>query len=48
VPNQNYTFSLDSFTIQNTRARHKDTDYVSFGLAVGGQPAMTQTRSMGV
>jgi hypothetical protein len=44
---QYYTFSLDSFTILNTRARHLDTDYVGISLAVAGQAPMAQTRAMG-
>jgi len=42
-----YTLSLDSFTINNTRSRHRDTDYVTISVAVPGQPTLTQTRAMG-
>ena len=44
---QNYTFAVPSFTIHNTRALHKDTDYVSISLAVAGRQPMTKTRAMG-
>jgi hypothetical protein len=40
-------FSIDSFAIMNTRARHEDTDYVAASVAVGNRPAVTGTRSMG-
>jgi hypothetical protein len=48
----NFTFTLDSFQITDTRSRHEDTDYVSFTLLVqpNGGPAaapQTQTKSMG-
>jgi hypothetical protein len=33
----NYTFSLDSFHIDNTRSLHEDTDVVSVALKVDGQ-----------
>jgi hypothetical protein len=48
----NFTFTLDSFQITDTRSRHEDTDYVSFTLLVqpnGGPAATPQTlnKSMG-
>lgn len=48
----NFTFTLDSFRITDTRSRHEDTDYVSFTLLVqpNGGPAATPqtlTKSMG-
>jgi hypothetical protein len=43
----NYTFNLDSFEIKNTRAKHNDTDYVSFALQVGNQKFTPQVKKMG-
>ena len=48
----NFTFTLDSFQITDTRSRHEDTDFVTFTLLVqpnGGAPATPQTltKSMG-
>jgi hypothetical protein len=48
----NFTFTLDSFQITDTRSRHEDTDFVTFTLLVqpnGGPPAAPQTlnKSMG-
>jgi len=40
-------FSLDNFTITNTRSRHEDTDFVSASVAVGNRPAVAATRAMG-
>jgi hypothetical protein len=42
-----YTFTLDSFQINNTRSWHLDTDYVSFTVQVGNAPAQTVTKAMG-
>jgi hypothetical protein len=46
-----YSFVLDSFTIENTRSLHDDTDYLSWTLAVipeGSQPnPQTKVKSMG-
>jgi len=48
---QTATFSLDSFRITDTRARHNDTDYVSFTLlvrdAAGKGTPQTLKKSMG-
>lgn len=48
---QNFTFSLDSFRITDTRSRHEDTDFVSFTLLVkpntGGGTPRTLTKAMG-
>src|SRR6185436_3137415 len=33
-----YTFSLDSYEIKDTRSLHEDTNYVTVGLNVNGQP----------
>ncbi len=48
---QTATFSLDSFRITNTRARHEDTDTVSVTLLVrdasGNGTPQTLTKSMG-
>jgi hypothetical protein len=48
----NFTFTLDSFQITDTRSRHNDTDYVTFTLLVqpNGGPAVapqTLNKSMG-
>jgi hypothetical protein len=48
----NFTFTLDSFQITDTRSRHEDTDFVTFTLLVqpkNGPPAtpQTQNKSMG-
>jgi hypothetical protein len=48
----NFTFTLDSFQITDTRSRHNDTDFVTFTLLVqpkNGPPATPQTlnKSMG-
>jgi hypothetical protein len=42
-----YNFRLDHFHIDNTRARHTDTDFVSIGLKVGDIAYPTQTKAMG-
>src|SRR5262249_14257946 len=42
-----YNFRLDSFHIDNTRARHTDTDVVAFFLKVGDKSYGTQTKHMG-
>jgi hypothetical protein len=42
-----YTFTLDKFHISRTRARHNDTDTVSFGIKVGNNTAQTQIKHMG-
>jgi hypothetical protein len=36
-----YTFTLRSFRITNTRSLHKDTDYVSAVVSVGGKRTVT-------
>lgn len=42
-----YVFSLDSYQISKTRARHEDTNFVTISVAVNdGQPE-TKTKSMG-
>jgi hypothetical protein len=40
-------FSLDSYTISNTRSVHKDTNYCTVSITVGTNPAITKTQSMG-
>jgi hypothetical protein len=40
-------FTLNSFKITDTRARHNDTDYVSIAVAVGNKPPITATKAMG-
>ena len=40
-------FSLDSYTITDTRSRHKDTNYCTVSITVGDNPAVTNTQSMG-
>ena len=45
MPSFNFTF--DSFQITQTRSQHKDTDYVSFTLKVGGGAPQTLVKSMG-
>ena len=40
-------FSLDSYTITDTRSRHKDTNYCTVSITVGDNPAVTKTKSMG-
>jgi hypothetical protein len=42
-----FNFQLDRFDIENTRARHTDTDHVAVGLQVDGAQYPTQTRNMG-
>ena len=42
-----YTFSLDQFTINKTRARHNDTDYVTAFLQVGDNTYPIENRFMG-
>jgi hypothetical protein len=42
-----YVFSLDSFTITETRSLHNDTDHVTIGLKVGGKVFDPQTKHMG-
>jgi hypothetical protein len=42
-----YNFRLDRFRIDNTRARHTDTDFVTIGLKVGDITYPTQTTAMG-
>jgi hypothetical protein len=42
-----FNFQLDRFSIENTRARHTDTDHVAIGLKVDGVEYPTQTRHMG-
>jgi len=40
-------FSLDSYTINNTRSLRTDTNYCSVSITVGTNPAITKTQSMG-
>lgn len=42
-----YDFSLDSFQITNTRARHTDTDFVIFSVTVGTKEPLTAVKYMG-
>jgi hypothetical protein len=42
-----FNFRLDRFSIENTRARHTDTDHVAVGLKLDGLEYRTQTRHMG-
>jgi hypothetical protein len=43
-----YTFTLDSFRIDNTRSLFKDTDFVSISVAVGNNPPVTSpAKAMG-
>lgn len=42
-----YDFSFDSFQITNTRARHTDTDFVTFSVAIGGKEPLTAVKYMG-
>ena len=42
-----FNFAVDSFTIKNTRSRHKDTDYISASVAVHGRPAQTLKQKLG-
>jgi hypothetical protein len=44
---QPYRFAIESFRIDNTRARHEDTVFVSASLAVGRAQPQTHTRRMG-
>ncbi len=42
-----YDFSVDQFTINNTRSAHKDTDYISASLAIAGRPTLKATQKLG-
>ena len=43
-----YTFTIDSFKITNTRSVHNDTDYVSMAVVVGDNPPINvPIKSMG-
>jgi hypothetical protein len=42
-----YTFTLASMDIFNTRSRHEDTDTAALSLAVGSEPAQTVAKSLG-
>lgn len=42
-----YRLSLDSFSCENTRSLHNDTDYVSVTVTVGARPPQTITKSTG-
>ena len=44
---QTYSFAVDSFTIHETRSRHKDTDYISASVAVAGRPTQKATQKLG-
>lgn len=41
-----YTTRLDKFRITNTRALHKDTDYVSLTAGLGDPPVQTVFANM--
>src|SRR6202158_1912254 len=43
----NYTFSLVSIRITNTRSSEKDSDKASVSIAVGGGNPVTVTRDLG-
>jgi hypothetical protein len=43
----NISFSLDSFSITETRSVHNDTDFASVSITVGTNPAITATKAMG-
>ena len=42
-----YNFSVDSFTITNTRSRHEDTDFIAASVAVAGSPTRSASQSLG-
>lgn len=42
-----YTFQLEKFHIDNTRALHNDTDTVTFGLKIGNQQLSPLFKGMG-
>ena len=44
---QLHDFSVDNFTISNTRSRHKDTDYISASVAVAGRPTHSANQKLG-
>jgi uncharacterized protein with LGFP repeats len=44
---QLYSFSIDNFTISETRSRHKDTDYISASVAVAGRPTLSANQKLG-
>ena len=44
---QFYDFSVDNFTISNTRSRHEDTDYISASVAVAGRPTRSANQKLG-
>ncbi len=46
-PKYLYNFSVDSFTINNTRSRHKDTDFIAASVAVAGRPTRSASQSLG-
>jgi hypothetical protein len=43
----NFTFTVESIQIADTRSAHEDTDYVSLTLKVGGDVAKTQVQKIG-
>jgi hypothetical protein len=47
MPEQEYSFAVDSFVIHNTRSAHRDTDYISASVAVAGRPALKATKKLG-
>jgi hypothetical protein len=48
LTNREYTFTLNSFRITDTRSVHNDTDFVAMAVAVGnGAPIVLPTRPMG-
>jgi len=42
-----FSFELDTFQITDTRSAHKDSDYVSFTLKIGGADPLNVAKSMG-
>src|SRR5437763_9399733 len=40
-------FSLDSFSITDTRSRHEDTDFATVSITVGTNAAITKTLAVG-
>jgi hypothetical protein len=42
-----FLFTLASVVIQNTRSKHKDTDYIVFTMKVGASAPQTQVKYLG-
>ena len=42
-----YNFAVDSFEIHDTRARHKDTDYIAASVAVAGRAPVKASQKLG-